>query len=209
MYHDILGFKAMSNEAEDKKILNNWKNERRNDNDLGKTIETLITRRASSIDTKSTIKDINDLLDRLANSTSDEKRKLLERDIYHKFSAMQQKWLIRIILKDLKLGLTDKEVISHLHPEAYHKFASCYDLKLVCELEITEEDGIQLGSCFMPMLAHGFSKSGVEQVDTVESSLSGHPFIMDVKIDGVRVLSHIGTVIYYHHCHHYHHRYHH
>jgi DNA ligase-4 len=196
MYHDILGFKAMKSVSDDKMILNNWKNERRDDRDLGKTIETIISKRVSATDTTSTLKDINDLLDRLADSSNEEKIKLVERQIYNKFSAMQQKWIIRIILKDLKLGLTEKEVIGHLHPAAYHKFASCLNLKLLCELDITEEDGIEVGSCFMPMLAHGFSRAGVDQVDLVESGLAGHPFIMDVKLDGVRVLAHLGIISY-------------
>lgn len=193
LYVEILGFKAMNDEFEDKKILNNWKNEQRKDSDVGKTIEGIISKRVGVVDTKSTLKDVNDLLDRLAECESKKKRTLLENEIYNKFSAMQQKWIIRIILGDLKLGLTDKEVIGRLHRKAYHKFTACFDLKQVCELDLTEEDGLQLGSCFMPMLAEGFSTSGDKQLEKVESCLAGHPFVMDVKLDGVRVITHIGT----------------
>jgi len=191
MYCDILGFKSHKDNSEDKNVLLNWKNAQRNDTDLGSTIESILFRRVSAQDNTSTLFDINLLLDNIADAGKENKCKILETRVFNKFSAMQQKWIIRIILKDLKLGLTQKEVINRLHPKAYNTFAYNLDLKFICELDFPdEENALTLGNTFMPMLADRLRS--VDQVELADKCLTGHPFVMDLKLDGVRIITHLG-----------------
>lgn len=46
-------------------------------------------------------------------------------------TAKEQKWLIRIILKDLKISLGEKMVLSCMHQDAIDLFNVCSDLRAV------------------------------------------------------------------------------
>ncbi|KAL5496620.1 hypothetical protein EMCRGX_G012938 [Ephydatia muelleri] len=46
-------------------------------------------------------------------------------------SALEQKWLIRIILKGLKTGLSENSVFSVFHPDAVDLFSVCSNLEKV------------------------------------------------------------------------------
>lgn len=46
-------------------------------------------------------------------------------------TAQEQNWLVRIVLKDMKIGLRHERVLKELHPEALNIFNRCSDLKLV------------------------------------------------------------------------------
>lgn len=191
MYSDFLGFKNHKDDSEDKKLLLNWKNAQRNDTDLGSMLENLLSKRVSKKDNTSTLFDISVLLDNIAETDGREnKSKIIETLVFNKFSAMQQKWIVRIILRDLKLGLTQKEVINRLHPRAYNTFAYNLDLRFICEMDFPEEENIHLGQNFLPMLAARMH--AIDQVDVIDKSLAGYPFVMDLKLDGVRIITHLG-----------------
>ena len=60
--------------------------------------------RVSSSPSSLTIGDVNGLLDRLARAPgNDAQAKVFEEEIF-RLSALEQKWLVRIILKDMKIG---------------------------------------------------------------------------------------------------------
>ena len=43
-----------------------------------------------------------------------------------------QKWLIRIIMRDMKMGLSETSVLSVFHPDAVDLFSVCSSLEKVC-----------------------------------------------------------------------------
>ena len=43
-------------------------------------------------------------------------------------TALEQKWLIRIILRDLKVGLGERAVFNAMHADANEYFNTCSDL---------------------------------------------------------------------------------
>lgn len=47
-------------------------------------------------------------------------------------TANELKWVIRIILKDLKISFRERTVLHALHPDAIDLFNVCSDLKRVC-----------------------------------------------------------------------------
>ncbi|XP_043805964.1 DNA ligase 4 isoform X3 [Manihot esculenta] len=80
-----------------------------------------------------TIKELNDLLDRLAlNENRADKTSVLS-TLIKKTNAQEMKWIIMIILKDLKLGISEKSIFHEFHPDAEDLFNVTCDLKLVCE----------------------------------------------------------------------------
>jgi DNA ligase-4 len=61
-----------------------------------------------------TVKRLNEILDMLANS-SDQKKWM--RELLNESNAAEMKWVIRIILKDLKLGIKIETVLTTFHPD--------------------------------------------------------------------------------------------
>ncbi|PHT40071.1 hypothetical protein CQW23_18925 [Capsicum baccatum] len=54
-------------------------------------------------------------------------------DLIRKTNAQEMKWIIMIILKDLKLGISEKSIFHEFHPDAEDLFNVTCDLKLLCE----------------------------------------------------------------------------
>jgi DNA ligase-4 len=64
------------------------------------------------------IDQVNFYLDDLAAATEkDEKRKAFTK-LIHATTATEQKWLSKIILKDLKCGIKHENVLRHYHQDA-------------------------------------------------------------------------------------------
>jgi ATP-dependent DNA ligase len=163
--------------------------------DFGVILEDVLKQRVRSEFSTATLRDINELLDDLAHAvTTNDKTTIIRERILDHFTAMEQKWLARIIFNDLKIGLKHETVLNHFYPGALKRFNECVSLRLVCEEEgiTTELSGIQLFTCYSPMLAKGFPQSSVGQVMAVEAAMDGQPFLMDIKLDGERLAVHIG-----------------
>ena len=81
-----------------------------------------------------TLGQVNRHLDMLAAAQGlEEKKKVLMRFVVG-LSAMQNKWICRIILKDMKLGLKADPILKFMHPDALDAFNASSSLKLVCGL---------------------------------------------------------------------------
>jgi len=67
---------------------------------------------------------------------------------------MEQKWLVRIIFNDLKVGISYTQILDRFYPRALERYNECLSLKLVCEEEgiCSELSGLQLFTGYSPML---------------------------------------------------------
>jgi DNA ligase-4 len=70
-----------------------------------------------------TVRRLNEILDQLANTTDQVK---CFRDLIRETNAAEMKWIVRIILKDLKLGIKLETVLTTFHPDAneYHNLTN-------------------------------------------------------------------------------------
>ena len=70
------------------------------------------------------IREVNDYLDQLSKSNTYEGKKKSEArskilsDLIRNTTAMQHKWLVRIILKDVKIGINEASIFGAFHPDA-------------------------------------------------------------------------------------------
>lgn len=48
-----------------------------------------------------------------------------------KLSANEQKWLIRLLLKDMRLGIAHTKILKTYHPDAIELYDVCNDLTKV------------------------------------------------------------------------------
>ena len=107
-------------------------------------------------------------------------------------SAKEQKWLTRIILKCLRVGLPDGQVLKLIHLDAPDIFNVRMNLSEVVKIFTAADSGayckedhlkVKLFSPFRPMLAER------EALEKAASLLAG-PFFIEPKLDGERCQLH-------------------
>ncbi|PVD23875.1 hypothetical protein C0Q70_17149 [Pomacea canaliculata] len=118
-----------------------------------------------------TIQQVNEALDSIATNNAARKKEAVEESILFllkNLSAVEQKWLVRMIVKELKMGLSQASVFSVYHTDAEDFFNVNNSLEKVCRLlrnpaTRMHEIGISIFSPFTPMLGDRGSKG--EQFD--------------------------------------------
>lgn len=138
-----------------------------------------------------TLKDVNEILDQLTISGEDRRDLFLK--LTAKMTANEQKWLTRIILKCLRIGLPDGQVLKLIHPDAPEIFDVRMNLSEVIKIfsncdncdnyDREEHLQVKLFNPFKPMLAER------EQIEKSVEILSG-PFYIEPKLDGERCQLH-------------------
>ncbi len=104
-------------------------------------------------------------------------------------SALQLKWLIRIILKDLKIGVGESLIFESFHPDAMDLFNYTSSLEKVCETltdpsKRLHEIGVQVFTPCRPMLGEKAKQNKIETL------FSGREFYIETKFDGERFQLH-------------------
>ncbi|RMX43103.1 hypothetical protein pdam_00006836 [Pocillopora damicornis] len=142
------------------------------------------------------IDQVNKYLDQLASANIDHKRDEAKKALQlllRNTSALEQKWLIRIIFKELKIGLSENSVFNVYHPDAMELFGVCNSLPKVCmdlhdrSIRMNEAE-MSLFSPFRPMLAE--RKHINEASKSVEKVMNNQSFYIETKIDGERMQLH-------------------
>uniref|UniRef100_A0A2N9G3C4 DNA ligase n=1 Tax=Fagus sylvatica TaxID=28930 RepID=A0A2N9G3C4_FAGSY len=145
-----------------------------------------------------TINEVNDLLDRLASSENRAEKTSVLSTLINKTNAQEMKWIIMIILKDLKLGISEKSIFHEFHPDAEDLFNVTCDLKLVCEklrdrTQRHKRQDIEVGKAVRPQLA-----MRVADATAAWKKLHGKEVIVECKFDGDRIQIHKnGTEIHF------------
>uniref|UniRef100_A0A8C4R0L4 DNA ligase n=1 Tax=Eptatretus burgeri TaxID=7764 RepID=A0A8C4R0L4_EPTBU len=138
------------------------------------------------------IADINAELDAMAAHNSHggraDMRAVLQR-LLHKTSALQHKWLVRMLLKELRLGLGERAVLATFHHDAPEAHSVLGDLSHVCRLlhdpaASYGDAETQLGAACRPMLAQR------AQLGEIQQLMGNVPFYIEPKLDGERVQLH-------------------
>nr|KYP46728.1 DNA ligase 4 [Cajanus cajan] len=145
-----------------------------------------------------TIRELNELLDRLASAESRAEKILVLSTLIQKTNAQEMKWIIMIILKDLKLGISEKSIFHEFHPDAEDLFNVTCDLKLVCEKlrdrnQRHKRQDIEVGKAVRPQLA-----KRVGNATEAWKKLHGKEVVVECKFDGDRIQIHKnGTEIHF------------
>lgn len=145
-----------------------------------------------------TIKELNDLLDQLSSSENRGEKTLVLSTLIQKTNAQEMKWIIMIILKDLKLGISERSIFHEFHPDAEDLFNVTCDLKLVCEKlrdrnQRHKRQDIEVGKAVRPQLA-----KRVANAADAWKKLHGKEVVAECKFDGDRIQIHKnGTDIHF------------
>ncbi|KAK6325095.1 hypothetical protein J4Q44_G00044370 [Coregonus suidteri] len=145
-----------------------------------------------------TIGEVNDFLDSVAINNAGKQKDLVKKSLLHlitQSTALEQKWLIRMILKDMKLGVSKETVLQVFHSDAAELYNVTTDLNKVCRQlhdpsVSLSEVSIGLFSAFKPMLA------AVANMRQVEKQMGNSTFFIETKLDGERIQLHKDGDVY-------------
>ncbi|XP_022755489.1 DNA ligase 4 isoform X3 [Durio zibethinus] len=188
---DALG---MSRDSSDALRLINWRkggaNTGASAGNFALVAAEILQRRQGTASGGLTIKELNDLLDHLASAESRAEKTAILSTLINKTNAQEMKWIIMIILKDLKLGISEKSIFHEFHPDAEDLFNVTCDLKLVCEklrdrIQRHKRQDIEVGKAVRPQLARR-----VYDPASAWKKLHGKEVVVECKFDGDRIQIH-------------------
>ncbi|KAJ6261845.1 hypothetical protein Dda_2644 [Drechslerella dactyloides] len=143
-----------------------------------------------------TIDEVNELLDQLAEDSKNHLNVMQE--FYTRMNAEELQWLIKIILKQMKVGATEKTFFDCWHEDADGLFNVSSSLKLVCwelwdpEFRLNVSDkGVKLMQTFQPQLAQFQLKSFDEVTKKMQPTEDDKVFWIEEKLDGERMQLHM------------------
>lgn len=150
----------------------------------------VLQRRQGTVSGGLTIEELNGLLDKLASSENRGEKTAVLAALINKTNTQEMKWIIMIILKDLKLGMSEKSVFHEFHPDAEDLFNVTCDLKLVCEKlrdrnQRHKRQDIEVGKAVRPQLA-----MRVSDAHAAWKKLHGKDVVVECKFDGDRIQIH-------------------
>ncbi|KAJ6518705.1 DNA ligase IV [Mycena sanguinolenta] len=175
----------------------NWKKPTEHDKtsgDFPTVLFEVVSKRSSVIEGSLSVDELNDILDELSKSMGkvDAQSRILQR-VYNRTTPEEQRWIVRIILKDMIISVKETTVFSVFHPDAQDLYNTCSDLKKVAwELwdpshRLRAEDkAVKLCSAFAPMLC----KRPTKTIEGTVKEMGGTEFIIEEKLDGERMQLH-------------------
>ena len=188
---DVLSISKTSTDA--KKLLNyRAPHNAKSDGDFASVAYFVLKMRC--LDKTLSIEDVNKHLSLIAinNVKGKEGQKEVLNSIRHlimNLSALQLKWLIRIILRDLKIGIKENAIFDAYHPDAMDLYNATSNFENVCNLlndplKRFHEIAVTLFSPCRPMLGEKAKPNNIEQ------SIGGGEFYIETKYDGERFQLH-------------------
>lgn len=139
-----------------------------------------------------TVEEVNEALNGVATNNAKKNKDGVRKSLLHmlrNMSASEQKWLIRMIMKELKVGLSQQSIFAVFHQDAEDLFNVKMSLQAVCEMlkdpkVRMHEIEVSLFSPFRPMLGDRGAPSKMEKV------MDNKSFFIETKFDGERMQLH-------------------
>lgn len=144
------------------------------------------------------IAEVNHQLDKLSAAQKEEQQVPIFADFYRNMNSDELMWLIRIILRQMKVGATERTFFGIWHPEAEQLFNISSNLRRVCwelydpSVRLEGDDkGVTLMQCFQPQLAQFQIQSIQKMVEKMRPTEQDDEFWIEEKLDGERMQLHM------------------
>jgi DNA ligase-4 len=166
----------------------------------GRCYEVLSSRQLRTELSDMSIAEVNVALDKLSQLGSEEEQVKIFQRFYRRMNAEEMTWLIRMILRQMKIGATEKTFLNIWHPDADTLFNISSNLRRVCwelydpDIRLEGEDtGLSLMQCFQPQLAAFQDKGGSFEkiVGRMQAGSEDDSFWIEEKLDGERMQLHM------------------
>jgi DNA ligase-4 len=146
-----------------------------------------------------TVGEVNVMLDRLAGASGEGEQVRVMEEFYQGMCAEELMWLVRIVLKEMKVGATERTFLGLWHPDAEALFSVSSSLKRVCwelydpEFRLEQQEtGVTLMSCFQPQLAQfQMTTTFGKLVSNLGVTEEEKEFWIEEKLDGERMQMHM------------------
>lgn len=151
------------------------------------------------------VADVNETLDKLAAAQGEAEQLPIIETFYQRMNPDELMWLIRILLKQMRVGATERTFLNLWHPDAEALFSVSSSLRRVCwelydpEIRLNDDEtGITLMQIFQPQLAQfqfaGTFKMMVDKLTSDGGSkvpVDGAEYWIEEKLDGERMQMHM------------------
>ena len=137
-----------------------------------------------------TIAQLNRLLDDFARADDVDKKTKVLAEMFSKMTAQEQRWMLRVVLKDMSIGIKENSIFNQLHPDAQELYNSVCDLQATCRQCADpsfrlDTISLQLFRPVKPRLSARGSWSDIPK----QVGMKG-PIVVEYKLDGERVVLH-------------------
>lgn len=157
--------------------------------DFGSTVEMVLKYRALVKESNWSVIEVNEMLDDLAQKKGKDNVASILSSWKTHLSARDHKWMVRIVIKELKIGLGVEKVLDSFHPDAKALYSCTNDLeKILTTLTDSKARIVPHVEPFMditPMLAKRVA------FETCVKDFHCQMFAMEPKLDGERILCHV------------------
>ncbi|KAJ5713296.1 Nucleic acid-binding OB-fold [Penicillium malachiteum] len=144
------------------------------------------------------IEEVNDKLDKLSAASKEEEQLHILTEFYRRMNPDELIWLIRIILRQMKVGASERTFFHVWHPDAESLYSISSNLRRVCwelydpNIRLEAEDrGIRLMQCFQPQLAQFQMNSFDKMILRMRTTEDDPVFWIEEKMDGERMQLHM------------------
>ncbi|KAJ4409407.1 DNA ligase (ATP) [Didymella pomorum] len=204
----LIKLTKISKESEDAKQMLNWKlpgqlyraASSTAGDFAGRCYEVLSTRQMRTQYSDMSIAEVNNALDKLSQVGSEDEQVKIFNRFYRRMNAEEMTWLIRMILRQMKIGATEKTFLDMWHADAEQLFNISSNLRRVCwelydpMLRLEGDDtGLSVMQCFQPQLAQFQDKVG--SFEKIAARFQQNPdddnFWIEEKLDGERMQLHM------------------
>ena len=134
--------------------------------------------------------DVNAALDALATTKNAKDKVPILRSLVDALDATQTKWLVAVIVKDLKLGYGEVPILRHYHPDAVDLYNVCCDLRRVCETLHTRSERFKRQDVQPGSLVKAMNASRVHGCEAAWNLMKHKRFVVENKFDGERIQVH-------------------
>jgi DNA ligase-4 len=144
------------------------------------------------------IEEVNKKLDDLSAASKEDQQIHILAEFYRHMNPDELTWLIRIILRQMKVGATERTLFNVWHPDAENLYSISSSLRRVCwelhdpNIRLEAEDrGIGLMQCFQPQLAQFQMHSFERMISRMRPTEEDPVFWIEEKMDGERMQLHM------------------
>lgn len=193
----------INKESEDGHNLLNWKLPGQSTTRLagdfaGRCYDVLSKRPMRTEPGNMSIEEVNEKLDKLSAASKEDQQVPILAEFYRRMNPDELAWLIRIILRQMKVGATERTFFDVWHPDAENLFSISSSLRRVCwelhdpNIRLEEDDrGISLMQCFQPQLAQFQMHSFEKMISRMQPTEEDPVFWIEEKLDGERMQLHM------------------
>ncbi|KAG0616397.1 hypothetical protein M758_5G112000 [Ceratodon purpureus] len=177
--------------SRDGRRLLNWKTSAGSmSGDLSRLACQVISARQKEQPGNLSLSDVHNYFDKLSSGKLREEKVSVLKDLIKHTTAEQMKWVVRLILRDLRIGVGENTVLDVFHPDAKNMMSFCVDLKQVCGRLASRTVRYHCQDLEVGKPSKCQHTKRVNSIDEAWNLMEGKRMVAECKFDGDRIQVH-------------------